>query len=306
MELNVEHLKTLAEISRDGSFSRAAARRHLSQPAVSHHIRDLERRAGTRLLDRVGKTAVPTEAGRALLVHAARVFDELKQAGETLRLMRGELSGPLRVGTGATASTYLFPAILARFHACHPRVDVRVITGNSQRLAHDVLNNTLDAALVTLPVRGRGLSMTALFADSLVAIAGARTFSRTSAWTPADFRGIPLVLYEPEGSTRRLINDWLGRAPELNVALELGNIEAIKRTVQAGLGVSIVPSLAVRDEIRLRTLRAWPLRPALRRELAVVIRLDRRTHPVIAAFQDAMTAASDGRRKRTGKRAAEA
>src|SRR5262249_39210531 len=155
---------------------------------VSHHIRELERRAGGPLLDRVGRKAVPTAAGRALLAHVARVLDELTRAAETLRMMRGELSGPLRVGTGATASTYLLPSVLAHFHPRYPRVEVRLVTGNSQELARDVLNNRLDIALVTLPFRARGLSIPSLFPDTLVAIAAPRTFPRKKTMAPADFR----------------------------------------------------------------------------------------------------------------------
>jgi DNA-binding transcriptional LysR family regulator len=297
MEFSLEHLRTLAEIARDGSFTRAAERRHLSQPAVSHHIRELERRAGSPLLDRVGKKAVPTPAGRALLVHVARVLDELAKASEALRLLRGELSGLVRLGTGATASTYLLPSVLADFRARYPQVEVRVVTGNSQDLSRDVQSNKLDLALVTLPVRSRGLSTTVLFSDVLVGIAAPRTFPRTKTMTPVDFSTASLVLYEPGGTTRKLIDRWLGRATR-KVVLELGNIEAIKRTVQAGLGLSIVPSIAVRDEARNRTLQTLRLRPGLRRELAVVVRADRRTNPAIAALRDAIEAITDARLKR--------
>jgi DNA-binding transcriptional LysR family regulator len=293
MEFTLDQLRTLAEIARDGSFSRAAERRHLSQPAVSHQIRELERRAGSPLLDRIGKKAVPTPAGRALLIHITRVLDELAKATETLRLMRGELSGLVRVGTGATASTYLLPRVLAGFHARHPRVEVQVVTGNSQDLARDVLSNKLDIALVTLPVQTRGLSTTVLCSDTLIGIAAPRKLLRKKTMTSDDFSGLPLVLYEPGGTNRKLIEAWLGRAKRRNVVLELGNIEAIKRTVQAGLGLSIVPSIAVRDEARSGTLQMLRLRPSLQRKLALVVRPDRHATPVIGALREAITAISD-------------
>src|SRR4051812_4563872 len=99
MEFTIDQLLTLREVVRDGSFSRAAHRRHLSQPAVSHHIRALEKRAGVALLERLGKKAVPTEAGRVLLEHAGRALDELASAADKLRALRGEIAGPFRLGT---------------------------------------------------------------------------------------------------------------------------------------------------------------------------------------------------------------
>jgi DNA-binding transcriptional LysR family regulator len=295
MEFNLDHLLTFTEIVRDGSFSRAAERRHLSQPAVSHQMRELEQRAGVTLLERIGKKAVLTPAGRALFGHAERVLDELARATETLGAMRGEVAGLLRVGTGATACTYLLPPVLADFHKRYPRVELRLVTGNSQDIARAIFNNELDLGLVTLPVRTRGLSITPMFSDVLVGITGPETTARNKTITPDGLSRLPLVLYEPGGTTRAVIESWFGRAKHRRrVVLELGNIEAIKRTVQAGLGVSIVPLIAVRDELARRTLRAMSLRPVLQRQLAIVVRRDRRTNPLITALQDTMRHQAQG------------
>src|ERR1051325_5366840 len=112
MELDLLHLKTLAEIARHRSFSRAADALHLSQPAVSHHIRHLERVVAAPVLERLGKRAVLTKAGELLLEHARRVFDELEAAAQAIQRLRGVVSGRVRVGTGATASIYLLQPIL--------------------------------------------------------------------------------------------------------------------------------------------------------------------------------------------------
>jgi len=104
MDLNPAHVRTLREIARHGSFSRAAESLHLSQPAVSLHMRQLEARCGTALLERVGKRAFPTRAGTVLLEHAGRAFAELDRAQEALHHLRGVVAGRLRLGTGATAA----------------------------------------------------------------------------------------------------------------------------------------------------------------------------------------------------------
>src|SRR5438477_3045154 len=132
--VNPVHVRTLQEIARCRSFSRAATALHLSQPAVSHHIRHLEQELGQPLLERVGKRALPTRAGELLLAHAARAFAELEAARQSLQQIQqrgGRVAGRLAVGTGATASTYLLPPLLRRLHARHPDLELTVVTGNS-------------------------------------------------------------------------------------------------------------------------------------------------------------------------------
>ena len=296
MEFTLDQLLTFAEIARDGSFSRAAERRHLSQPAVSHQIRELERRVGVALFERVGKRAVLTTAGQVLLDHVSRVHEELAGAVDRLRGLHGELVGRLRIGTGATAATYFLPPMLAEFHRRWPRVDLRVVTGNSREMARAVRSNDLDVALVTLPAPTSGLTITATFADALVAIGSPRKSKRREPMTPAECGELPLILYEPEGTTRALIEAWLGRAKRRRApVLEMGNVEAIKRLVRAGMGVSIVPSMAVREEVAQQTLHAAPLSPPLRRQLGIVVRSDRRANRLIGAMQELMAGSTETR-----------
>jgi DNA-binding transcriptional LysR family regulator len=129
VDLNPAHVRTLREIARHGSFSRAAESLRLSQPAVSLHMRQLEARCGTALLERVGKRAFPTPAGAVLLEHAGRAFAELEAAQEALRQLRGVVAGRLRLGTGATASIHLLPPLLRRMRARYPELELIVVTG---------------------------------------------------------------------------------------------------------------------------------------------------------------------------------
>src|SRR5678815_3159226 len=107
MDLNPAHVRTLAAVAREGSFSRAAQCLHLSQPAVSLHVRALEERLGVAMLARRRRRPVLTRAGTVLLAHAGRAFAELAAAEHAVRALRGVIGGPVRLGTGATASIYL-------------------------------------------------------------------------------------------------------------------------------------------------------------------------------------------------------
>ena len=277
MDVNLAHLRTLRAVVSHGSFSRAADSLHLSQPAVSLHIRQLEERAGHRLLERVGKRAFATMAGQVLLEHAGRVLGELEAAQQALGRLRGVVAGRVRLGTGATASTYLLPPILRRLHARYPSLELVVVTGNSAEIAASVAANQLDFGIVTLPVPGRQLSVSPLCVDRLVAIAPpGREWRSRRAVAPAELARHPLILYERGGTIRRIIDDWFHRARAApRVAMELGNAEAIKKLVEVGLGLSLASAMSVRDEVKSRALVAVPLDPPLSRRLGLVRRRDK-------------------------------
>jgi DNA-binding transcriptional LysR family regulator len=277
MDLNLTHVRTLQEVVRHGSFSRAAEALHLSQPAVSLHIRQLEERTGHRLLERVGKRAFATRAGEIVLEHAGRALGELEAARQALERLRGVVAGRLRLGTGATASTYLLPRVLRRLRARYPALELVVVTGNSAEITAAVAGNQLDLGIVTLPVSARSLTVSPLFVDRLVAIAPpGREWRGRRSITASELASHPLILYERGGTIRRVIDEWFRRNRATpRVAMELGNAEAIKKLVEAGLGLSISSAMAVRAEVRAGTLVAIGLEPALSRHLGIVSRRDK-------------------------------
>ena len=288
MDLAPAHLRTLQEIAKRGSFSRAAEFLHLSQPAVSLHIRLLEERVGLPLLERVGKRAFPTPAGELLLEHAARVFHELEAAAEALGRLRGVVSGRIRFGTGATASIHLLPPLLRRMRDRHPEIELIVVTGNAPEMARAVAANELDLAIVTLPVTARPLVVSAVYHDPLLAIAPPGP-ARRKPITAAELAEHPLMLYETGGTIRRVIDDWFRRAGvSPRVAMELGNEEAIKKLVGAGLGLSIIPAIATRNEAKDGSLVVLRLEPPLARRLGIVRRRDKPIGPALEVFLAAL------------------
>src|SRR5215471_5341472 len=168
LDLNPAHVRTLRQVIRRGSFSRAAEDLHLSQPAVSLHVRQLEERLGVPLLERVGKRAFATPAGEILMTHAERALGELESARQAIDALRGVVAGRLRLGTGATASIHLLPPLFRALRARHPGLELVVVTGNSTEMAGAVAANQLDLALVTLPVSARALRVAPLGVDPLV------------------------------------------------------------------------------------------------------------------------------------------
>ena len=295
MDINPVHVRTLQAIARSGGFSRAGEILHLSQPAISHHVRHLEHVLGVPLLVRRGRRASPTEAGAVLLEHAGRAFKVLDEAREAIQRLRGRVAGRVTVGTGATASIYLLPALLRRLRARHPDLELVVVTGNAGEIASAVSRGELDVGVVTLPIAvSRGLLVSPFYVDRLVAIAPPdRRWRRRAPMTAAELAREPVILYERGGTIRRVVDDWFrrGRATP-RVAMELGNAEATKKLVGAGLGLSVVSEIAVKADARAGALNLIPLRPALHRRIGIVRRRERLPRPALLAFMTALESAA--------------
>jgi DNA-binding transcriptional LysR family regulator len=263
---------------------------HLSQPAVSHHIRHLEAAVGVPLLERLGKRAALTKAGEVVLEHARRVFRELEAAGQGVQRLRGKVSGRVRIGTGATASIYLLPGVLRQFRRQHSDVELVVVTGNAPDIATGVIRGELDLGVVTLPVPERRLHVTPFTRDPLVAITPpTREWRGYHALAPADLAPHPLILYERGGLIRKVIDGWFRVArTRPRIAMELGNAEAIKEMVAAGLGISITSAITVSAEVRRRSLLSIPLTPSLERHLGIIRRRGRSVPPALSAMISAL------------------
>ena len=286
--LNLNHLHTFSQVIRHGSFSAAAERLNLTQPAVSLHIRQLEERLNLRLIERVGKRIKPTSAGSTLLEHIGRIDAVVEDALLDLSSHAQGVAGQIAIGTGATACIHLLPSILQTLRRQFPALDVRVSTGNTDSILRAVEENRLDLALVTLPATGRSLSVTPLLDDEFVAIFSAEHRKLPRQLTPDSLQNLPLVVFEAGSGTRLLIDEWYLQAGlRIKPVMELGSIEAIKEMVAAGLGYSIVPRMSVAAPHHRRGLQVQALTPPLSRTLGVVLRQDK---PLGKALQQVLEA----------------
>lgn len=292
MDLRLPHLTTLAAVVRHRSFSKAAVERRLTQPAVSQHVRALETAVGQRLIERVGKRAYPTPAADALLARAARAFEELETARQDLDRLKGTVAGRVRIGTGATASIYLLPQVLGGLRRRYPELEFCVSTGNTPDMVAALLANEIDLAVATLPVPRPRLAVVATCSGPLVAIAPpGHPFAKAGAATPRALAAESLILYESGSATRAVVDRWFQRAHlRPHPAMELANVEAIKRLVAAGLGLSLLPKIAVAQEVRAGALVAIPPKPALARQLGLVHRKDKVLTPALQIALKALAA----------------
>src|SRR2546426_953629 len=242
MDLRLARLETLAAVARHGSFSHAARELHLSQPAVSMQVRQLELALGLPLLERVGKRAFPTKAGELLLAHAGRALRELETGLEVVQQLRGIVAGRIRLGTSASFSIYLLPPALRRFRSRYPRTELTVVTGNAPEIARAVVGRELDVGIVSLPVRERELAVSPFYRDEVVAIAPPdRRWRRGRRAAARDLVSAPLILFERGATLRRVIDDWFRRAGEVPAAAMPPRVSGVGRGA-GGRGRGPIPT----------------------------------------------------------------
>jgi len=296
--LNLDQLRSFGLVIETCSFSAAADRLGLSQPAVSLQVRQLERRLAVRLVERVGKRAKATPAGMELLRHMPHIDAAVENAIDALADHASGIAGRVRLGTGATACLHFLPAVLRGLRERFPELGVVVSTGNTEDQARKVEENSLDLALVTLPVAGRSLAVMPVLDDEFVAIGRADFAPLKARVAPGDLGALPLVLFEPAANTRKLVDRWFaaqGLHPQ--PVMELGSVEAMKEMVAAGLGHAIVPGMSMAGRGAHPELKTSRLNPRMHRTLAVVMRRDKPVSKALRAVLDAIVAAAKpGRR----------
>ncbi|MBB4255724.1 LysR family transcriptional regulator [Rhizobium sp. BK008] len=269
--INLDHLASFIDVITLGSFSAAAERKSLSQPAISLHVRQLEDWIGARLIERVGKRVTPTLAGKELVRQAPHVLRAVDEAVQAVNHTLGADAGRVRIGTGATACIYLLPSILGTLKMRFPKWEVSVTTGNAPDIVRAIEENLLDLALVTMPVGGRALYTEVVSTETLVFVAP-KGFESPGRITPSDLARFPILAFEESGNTRRLVDDWSKRSP-FSPIMSLGSVEAIKELVKEGLGCAILPGMSIKKSRSQFTV--CSLDPPLSRELAIVMRNDR-------------------------------
>jgi len=272
--LEIRDLRLIAAVAEEGSLTRARGRLHVTQPALSRHLGDLEARLRVPLFTRTGRRMVPTAAGERLWRHAREVLHALGRAEADMQAMAGGRGGSLRIGTECYTCYHWLPRVLARFGAEHPDVEVRVEAGFTRRPVRALLEGRLDVALVSTPPAGKRVQATPVVDDELVAVVSpSHPWAARPFVTARDFADQHLVVIAPpEDST--IISEVLGPAGVTPARVtQMPLTEAIVAMVEANLGMSVLARWAVAPSLRAGRLRAVRItRGGLRRRWYVVTR----------------------------------
>jgi len=263
MSLNLHLLRLFATVVRTGSFSRAADVLHISQPAISKGVRDFELQVGCRLLDRTPRGVRPTREGQALVRHADALFAAERAAEDELVSLRNLDSGSLRIGASTTIATYMISEYLGIFHRKYPGIDLHLVSANTRDIADLMTAHDIEIGLVEGPVEDENLVSEAWRTDVMGLIVDPQ-----HRFAAAD-RGIDsaaladeiLIVREPGSGSREVVAQALAaEGIEPKRTLEIGSTEAIKQAVAAGLGVAIVSSATIGDQVKLGRLKPVRMR----------------------------------------------
>lgn len=249
--MNLDHLRVLVAVLECGTFTAAAARLKLSQPAVSQHMAALERDVGIPLFERAGRLRMPTDAARELGDRGRAALAALEDADRTAEELRGLQRGRLVVGASPTPGAYLVPALLGRFADQHPDVALRIDIAEPDDLERRLRTRQVDLAVAGEFDPGEGILTATLASDNLVPIwAKNSPLASIRRVTLGRFLQEPFIARESGSSTRGVLQRWLGERGEvLRPTMELAEADAIKQAVAAGLGVSVASETTIRLEV---------------------------------------------------------
>ncbi|HVW76669.1 MAG TPA: LysR family transcriptional regulator [Alloacidobacterium sp.] len=289
--MDFEQLRTFLEVSRLKSFSRAAEKLGVTQPAISAQIRSLENEAGARLFDRDGGKVTFTAAGRLFepfAEHCLQVHSHIMVAiGELHRSPRGEIA----ISANEATSLYVLPSVFAQFKKQYTRVNLSIVRADRARSIEAVLNREVDFGVVSLPVKDPRLLIDIIHKDELaLVVPKSHVLASHDQIKFAEMLQYPLLLPK-HGRQRQQIDD-IFRAHDLHprVAMEVDSSELLKRLIGAGLGMGFLPRSNVRDDERnglLKTIKVEGVR--LNRELALVFRKDKTLTRAANAFLEIAT-----------------
>lgn len=250
--MNLHHLRLFTAVVDHGGFTKAAHALHLSQPAISKSLSELERQLHVKLLDRSGRSVRLTDAGRLLHARGRELFGVERAAERELRELRGLKRGVLRVAASTTIATYMLPPVLGRFRMRHPGVRLRVLSANTRSVLKMLLESYVDVALVEGPVSNASVEVKPWIDDDLVVIAPPDHPVVGRSIAVDDLPSFPFLVREPGSGTRVVSQRALAqRGVRLTNTTRVGGTEAIKQAVAAGLGLAIVSRAAAADQIAL-------------------------------------------------------
>jgi DNA-binding transcriptional LysR family regulator len=292
--LNLHHLRLFTAVVDHGGFTRAATALHLSQPAISKSLKELELQLRLPLIERSARSIQLTEAGQALYERARELFGVEALAEQELRELRGLRRGVLRIGASTTIATYMLPPVLGAFHSAHPAVRIQASSANTRAVLRMLLESRVDVALVEGPVSHPRVEVHPWRDDELVVIAPSEhRLLRARRPKVADLAAEQFLVREPGSGTRDVSEQALAaHGVRVRRTMRVGGTEAIKQAVAAGLGLAIVSRAAAADQLALGRLAVLEVDGLeIRRTLARLTLRGRAPGPAARAFDALLSVA---------------
>lgn len=290
--MQLESLKMFVDVVETGSFSRAAQLNHVTQSAVSQQIRALENRYEQRLLSRSARQVTPTPAGERLFRGCKEILARFSEVEGEIREQATEVSGACNVSCIYSVGLHELHTIQKELLRAHPKVNVRLNYRRSDQVYDDVILGAADLGLVAYPQPRAGVDIVPFREDKLaLVLPPGHALASKSKVSMASVPGLPFIAFDREAPSRKGIDKlFRDKGMELNVTMEMDNVETIKRAVELGLGVSILPVPTVQRELQAGSLVTKQFtEPGFTRPIGILVRkgkyLSRASQAVLDSFK---------------------
>jgi len=286
------------------NFSRAADQMAISQPAFSAQIIKLEKILGAPLFERIGRRIDLTEAGALFEVYSQGALNSLREGKQAIDDMTKKVVGVLRLGASTTIANYIIPDYLGIYKKTYPMGKVEMMVGNTNQIEQALLRGEIDLGIVEGPVKNKSIDIYLFKEDELVVIVSpSHPWKNKSSIIYDELKKEPLIIRERGSGTRKVFMDQIDfEHHPLNVVMELGDTEAIKKSAQAGLGVAVVSRAAIQQELKDKTLKCAKLGGVdLHRKLSLAILKNRYLSNPLKAFITIMDPAEKIGEMRVGR-----
>lgn len=247
--IDLMRLQTFLHAAESLSFSEAARQMHLTQPTVSHHIKVLETDLGVELFERTGGSLKLTDAGRVLLPRARKLIRQSIEMEQMMEALHDEVVGELRIACSTTAGKYILPQFAARFQYRNPAIRVSILRCTPDHVVPRLLESEADLGVISHDMLSDDLEFQEFFVDRIVLVIPAEhAWAKREYIDPSELIDQPLIIREPTSGTRRVMLAELGKhdiiLDDMHIFMELGNSEAIIKTIEAGFGMSFVSRIS--------------------------------------------------------------
>lgn len=264
MALNFHQLHIFYTVADRGSFSAAAQALHMTQPAVTMQVQSLEDYFGTKLLLRSTKRIELTDAGRALIPYAQKSIELIRDTDQAMATFTKQLKGKLQLGSSLTIGEYILPRLLGPFGQEYPHIAISMKVTNTTQIIEEILSHQLNFGLIEAPVNHPDMHIEPVMKDELVLVAPkGHPLTGKASITIEEAMEYPFVLREQGSGTRLVMEEQLRLQSidpaNMKIVMELGSTGAVKSAVEAGFGLSVISSSAIKHELTLGLIQVIPL-----------------------------------------------
>jgi DNA-binding transcriptional LysR family regulator len=282
--MDIHQLRVFASVFKNRSFSKASEELHLTQPTISDHVKSLENELGCNLFDRLGRTIIPTKDAEVFYSYALEIVEKANALKDVISQTKKEIKGELIIGASTIPGTYLLPSIMAAFQKKHPSVSFQILIADSRDIVDRISKHELLLGIVGAKLGNEHIKYLPFVEDELIVVSSPSLVKDKDA-TLKELIKFPVVLREEGSGTRRETEKILeGKGvslEDIKIAGIFGSTDTIKQAVKAGLGVSILSRLSVKDELKHNILKEIELTDIQMKRKFYIVTHKKRTLPLL-------------------------